>query len=33
MIYLYLVPYAPKDETVSQMWILTDRQGQTKTGI
>ena len=30
MIYLYLVPYAPKDETVSQMWILTDRQGQTK---
>ena len=30
MVYLYLVPYAPKDETVSQMWILTDSQGQTE---
>ena len=30
MVYIYLVPYAPKDEDVSQLWILTDAQGQTK---
>lgn len=30
MVYLYLVPYAPKNETVSQMWILKDSQGQTE---
>lgn len=29
-VYIYLVPYAPKDETTSQMWILKDSQGQTK---
>ena len=29
-VYIYLVPYAPKDENVSQMWILKDSQGQTK---
>ena len=29
-VYLYLVPYAPKDKNVSQMWILTDSQEQTE---
>ena len=29
-VYIYLVPYAPKDETTSQLWIVKDRQGQTK---
>jgi hypothetical protein len=30
LVYLYLVPYAPKDETISQMWILTDSKEQTQ---
>ncbi|MGN1007536.1 MAG: S-layer homology domain-containing protein, partial [Butyricicoccus sp.] len=29
-VYLYLVPYAPKDETTSQLWILKDHPGQTQ---
>ncbi len=29
-VYIYIVPYAPKDESVSQLWIIKDKQGQTK---
>lgn len=29
-VYIYLVPYAPTDAGTSQLWILTDKQGQTK---
>ena len=29
-VYIYIVPYAPKDDSVSQMWIIKDKQGQTK---
>jgi hypothetical protein len=29
-VYLYLVPYAPKEGTTAQLWILTDRPGQTE---
>ncbi len=29
-VYIYMIPYAPKDEKTSQMWIIKDHQGQTK---
>lgn len=28
-VYIYMVPYQPNDQNHSELWILTDRQGQT----